>query len=231
MIYIAIIGDIIQSKALLNRAQVQDTLHQQLLSINQEYADSIASPFTITTGDEFQALLGPTSHIFQLIEQIQLAMKPVELRFGIGIGEMLTPINKVQSIGSDGPAFWRARQAINHIHDKNDYGASQIALVCDKPELQEMINSLLTTGDFIKSKWTKNQWAILEVLLGDKIYQESFEHQKIAAKLGINPSGFTKRLKASGLKQYLRSRKAANDMILSMTKNKKEEGRKVDEKP
>lgn len=193
----------------------------------------MALPTTEIIEPEFQALLGPTSHIFQLIEQIQLAMKPVELRFGIGIGEMLTPINKVQvqSIGSDGPAFWRARQAINHIHDKNDYGASQIALVCDKPELQEMINSLLTTGDFIKSTWTKNQWAILEVLLGDKIYQESFEHQKIAAKLGINPSGFTKRLKASGLKQYLRSRKAANDMILSMTKNKKEEGRKVDEKP
>lgn len=189
----------------------------------------MALPTTEIIEPEFQALLGPTSHIFQLIEQIQLAMKPVELRFGIGIGEMLTPINKVQSIGSDGPAFWRARQAINHIHD--DYGASQIALVCDKPELQEMINSLLTTGDFIKSTWTKNQWAILEVLLGDKIYQESFEHQKIAAKLGINPSGFTKCLKASGLKQYLRSRKAANDMILSMTKNKKEEGRKVDEKP
>ena len=215
MIYIAIIGDLINSKKLERRSQVQEQLLSLMEEVNQKYKTIVASPFTVTTGDEFQALLIPSNNIFHLIDEIAIALHPIEVRFGIGVGKMSTAINQVQSIGSDGPAFWLARAAIDSIHDKNDYGTSHIALHCDNQLIQNTVNSLLSAGDFIKSKWTANQTAVLQALLAEDIYQEQFEHQKIAETLGIKPSGFTKRLKASGLKHYLRSRNAAADMMLS----------------
>ncbi|MFC3931551.1 SatD family protein [Streptococcus dentapri] len=218
MLYIAIIGDLIDSKKIEKRAQVQEELLSLMTKINQKYQDILVSPFTVTTGDEFQALLTPNDNLFQLIDDIAVALDPIKVRFGLGLGSMATPINTVQSIGSDGPAFWLARSAIDYVHDKNDYGVTQIALNCDDQLLQNTVNSLLSAGDFIKSKWTSNQQAILRELLRENNYQEYFEHQKIARFLGIEPSGFTKRLKASGIKHYLRGRKTAADLILSNIK-------------
>lgn len=219
MTYLALIGDIINSKGLKDRARVQEELLNLMQVINKDYASVIVSPFTVTTGDEFQALLRPNDNIFQIIDSIQMELFPTQIRFGLGLGEMLTPINEKQSIGSDGPAFWRAREAINHVHDKTDYGIARIALSCEDQLLQESVNSLLSSGDFIKSKWTANQQAILRALLKQQIYQEQFEHQIIADALGIKPSGFSKRLKASGLKHYLRNRKTAAHLIIAESKS------------
>lgn len=45
-------------------------------------------------------------------------MQPYQVRFGIGVGKILTDINPELSIGADGPAYWHARKAINYIHQK-----------------------------------------------------------------------------------------------------------------
>ena len=128
MMYIALIGDIIESKKIQDRAQVQQQLLRLMKELNWQYQDYLISPFTVTTGDEFQALFSPNSYMFQIIDQLSVAFSPYEIRFGIGVGEMVTEINKEQSIGSDGPAYWLAREAINHIHDKNDSGINHISV-------------------------------------------------------------------------------------------------------
>ena len=55
MIYIAIIGDLISSKAITNRPKSQKQLQNLLNQINKKYKELLKSAFTITTGDEFQA--------------------------------------------------------------------------------------------------------------------------------------------------------------------------------
>lgn len=64
MNYIAIIGDIVNSKQTSNRSSIQERLKQQLNRINHSFAQDFASPFTITKGDEFQALCKPNPYIF-----------------------------------------------------------------------------------------------------------------------------------------------------------------------
>lgn len=56
--------------------------------------------------------------LFQIIDRINFAMQPYQVRFGLCLGEILTDINPEQSIGADGPAYWHARKAINYIHQK-----------------------------------------------------------------------------------------------------------------
>ena len=223
--YIALIGDIIESKKIQDRAQVQQQLLRLMKELNWQYQDYLISPFTVTTGDEFQALFSPNSYMFQIIDQLSVAFSPYEIRFGIGVGDMITEINKEQSIGSDGPAYWLAREAINHIHDKNDYGINHISVFLADEEVTWTVNAMLAACSFIQSKWTEVQYDVLKQLLTENIYDETFSHKEIARLLGITPSAFNKRIKASGLKIYLRNKRVAMNQILKEIA--KEESRHV----
>ena len=225
MMYIALIGDIIESKKIQDRAQVQQQLLRLMKELNWQYQDYLISPFTVTTGDEFQALFSPNSYMFQIIDQLSVAFSPYEIRFGIGVGEMVTEINKEQSIGSDGPAYWLAREAINHIHDKNDYGINHISVFLADEEVTWTVNAMLAACSFIQSKWTEVHYAVLKQLLTENIYDETFSHKEMARSLGITPSAFNKRIKASGLKIYLRNKRVAMNQILKEIA--KEESRHV----
>lgn len=225
MMYIALIGDIIESKKIQDRAQVQQQLLRLMKELNWQYQDYLISPFTVTTGDEFQALFSPNSYMFQIIDQLSVAFSPYEIRFGIGVGEMVTEINKEQSIGSDGPAYWLAREAINHIHAKNDYGINHISVFLADEEVTWTVNAMLAACSFIQSKWTEVQYDVLKQLLTENIYDETFSHKEIARLLGITPSAFNKRIKASGLKIYLRNKRVAMNQILKEIA--KEESRHV----
>lgn len=55
--------------------------------------------------------------IFHLIDLINHHMD-IPIRFGVGVGSILTDINPDISIGADGPAYWHAREAIRYIHQK-----------------------------------------------------------------------------------------------------------------
>ncbi|HGC8480018.1 TPA: SatD family protein, partial [Streptococcus agalactiae] len=148
--YLALIGDIINSKQILERETFQQSFQQLMTELSDVYGEELISPFTITAGDEFQALLKPSKKVFQIIDHIQLALKPVNVRFGLGTGNIITSINSNESIGADGPAYWHARSAINHIHDKNDYGTVQVAICLDDEDqnLELTLNSLISAGDF-----------------------------------------------------------------------------------
>lgn len=214
MNYIAVIGDLIDSKKMPNRPQVQVELEKVLSQVNRDFQEHFASPFTITRGDEFQALFYQTAPIFQILDRIEKAFdQTIFIRFGIGLGVILTDINPKQSIGADGPAYWEARKAIEFVHDNDDYGTTQLAFSAENSTLKLTVNALLASADFIKASWTKSQREILYHLLAENIYEEQFRQKEIAQALNISTSALTKRIKASGLKLYLRNRSAAMNAI------------------
>lgn len=86
--YVAIIGDIIKSKSIKERKNVQEKLYQVLMKLNEKYQNDIAANFIITLGDEFQGLLHEGENVLPIIEYIQMEMHPVEIRFGIGVGKL-----------------------------------------------------------------------------------------------------------------------------------------------
>ena len=118
MNYIAVIGDIKDSKLIENRGQIQEKLNRALKQINEIYQDDIASKFIITLGDEFQGLLKNEEHLIGIVKYIQQVMYPVKLRFGIGIGEIRTDIFYEAAIGADGPAYYEARKVITELREQ-----------------------------------------------------------------------------------------------------------------
>ena len=216
--YLALIADVIDSKMVQARFNLQKQLEETLQKMNGLFADYLASCFTLTLGDEFQALLKMNAPVFQIIDTLRSELSPTQLRFGIGLGEIVTAIDPLQSIGADGPAYWNARAAINLVHQKNDYGNTQIYFSSGNDSQDLLVNALIASGEAIRSSWRDSQEEILLDLLKRSVYSETFSQQDLAQSLAINPSALSKRLKSSSIRVYLRGRAAALACIHSLEK-------------
>ena len=221
--YLALIADVIDSKMVQERFDLQKQVEKTLQKMNELFGDYMVSRFTLTLGDEFQALLKVDAPIFQIIDTLRSELTPTQLRFGIGLGEIVTAIDPLQSVGADGPAYWNARAAINFVHQKNDYGNTQIYFSSGKENQDYFVNALIASGEAIRSGWRESQEEILLNLLKRSVYSESFSQQDLAQSLSINPSALSKRLKSSSVRVYLRGRAAALASIQSTVKGEEDE--------
>lgn len=221
--YLALISDVIDSKMVQERLDLQKQVEKTLQKMNELFGDYLASRFTLTLGDEFQALLKVDAPIFQIIDTLRSELTPTQLRFGIGLGEIVTAIDPLQSVGADGPAYWNARAAINFVHQKNDYGNTQIYFSSGKENKDFFVNALIASGEAIRSGWRDSQEEILLNLLKRSVYSESFSQQDLAQSISINPSALSKRLKSSSIRVYLRGRAAALASIQSTVKGEEDE--------
>lgn len=208
---IAVIGDIIKSKSIVNRGEVQEQLKSVLDKVNRDYADALASKFTLTLGDEFQGVFRSGNNVLRLLDEIIFNLKPVELRFGIGIGSLKTALDPNASIGADGPAYWNARKAIEIAHKNNDYGRANIELCAEgEQELVELVNQILKLTAFQASGWRESQIEVYRLILQEGIDSPAqINHQGLAKLLDIQPSSLTRRLESSGIKRYMSSRQMA----------------------
>lgn len=216
--YLALIADVIDSKMVQERFNLQKQLEKTLRKMNELFGEYLASCFTLTLGDEFQALLKVDAPVFQIIDTLRSELSPTQLRFGIGLGEIATAIDPLQSIGADGPAYWNARAAINLVHQKNDYGNTQIYFSSGNDSKDLLVNALIASGEAIRSGWRGSQEEILLDLLKRFVYSENFSQQDLAQSLDINPSALSKRLKSSSIRVYLRGRAAALASIQALAK-------------
>ena len=221
--YLALIADVIDSKMVQERLDLQKQVEKTLQKMNELFGDYMVSRFTLTLGDEFQALLKVDAPIFQIIDTLRSELTPTQLRFGIGLGEIVTAIDPLQSVGADGPAYWNARAAINFVHQKNDYGNTQIYFSSGKENQDYFVNALIASGEAIRSGWRESQEEILLNLLKRSVYSENFSQQDLAQSLGLNPSALSKRLKSSSIRVYLRGRAAALACIQSLEKGEAHE--------
>lgn len=192
--YYAIIGDIKESKKIENRGEIQDKLKNVLKDSNELYGKDIAAKFLITLGDEFQGLLKKPTHLLEIIKYIQREMYPVELRFGIGIGEIYTDIDREAAIGADGPAFYAARNVIDEIHKqekklKKQAPDIQIEIYGETFFEVTEINAMLSLVKTIEDGWNERQrYTIWDMMR----YQES--QDMCAKRLDTTQSTVARRL-------------------------------------
>ena len=157
---IALIGDVVSSQTITNRNSFQKQLKEVLDHVNRDHKE-ILSPYTITLGDEFQAVYKNAHRLFLDILTILSQIFPQKLRFSIGIGEIVTPINRKQAIGMDGPAFYYARKGITNLKETTfllDFTADDI------PNSNFITNSLYLLSHLINN-WTKNRLKILVAIM------------------------------------------------------------------
>ncbi len=217
--YVAIIGDIRNSREAHKRAQVQRKLNAVLKEINEKYADDIAADFLITLGDEFQGLLSDASHLLEIIRMVQRHLHPVEVRFGIGIGKITTAINRDAALGADGPAYYAARNMIDELRLqekklKNQAPDIKIAVYGRDDDLKvEQINSFFRANRVIERGWSDEQRdTIMDVI------NHGGNQTEIAKRLKTTQSTVARRLASSNFSTYKDIEDITNKSLMEIIK-------------
>ena len=219
--FFAIIGYIKNSKELENRNAVQEDLKEILDDVNCIYAEDIASKFIITLGDEFQGLLCTGQNVIKIIETIKERIYPVELRFGIGVGEITTNINSEMAIGADGPAYYNARFAIERLKEneqKNKCALADIRIELKYSKIEKqsiLINTIFELTKAIELNWTKRQREIIWNMLK---YEEG--QNAVARRLGISQASVSKTLIAGQYYAYTNALKTIETELGEMRYDK-----------
>ncbi len=188
--YVAMIGDIIGSRQLPDRAQIQLRLEKFLSHINVRFSKFIVAKFVITIGDEFQGLV---TRKFPLQEFLWLLKQEfgeeLKIRFGIGLGALSTALRE-EAIGMDGACFHHARSALNQ--------AKEMAKFVFFAGF-EMNYALMVLFDFvheIEANWTPRQWDVI------KFYYRDRDQLAVAEKMEVSKQAINKIIKTARFDLY-----------------------------
>jgi hypothetical protein len=187
----ALIGDVVGSRRVADRAAAHRELNRALRDVGADAVD----PPAFTVGDEFQGSYPTVGEAIGAALSLRLAVAPgIDVRFGIGWGEVMV-LDATAGI-QDGPGWWAAREAIEWT------AAAQrqpgLALVRtsfrsnDRHDV-DAINAALTCRDHLLGSLDDRSLRILKGLLSDHTKKD------IAAAEGISASAVSQRAGRDGL--------------------------------
>jgi len=211
--YIAVIGDIKDSRNLENRKASQQKFSGTLEKLNQEYQKDLAAKFTVSMGDAFQGLLKDASHLMVMLLELELNLAPIELRIGIGLGNIETQLNSENSLLNDGSCYHRARAMIEWIEKSEkqyEQPSSNILLSTggEAVHYEKLINAIFSLESAIKRKWTERQKEIVRIYLANE------KNQYATAKaLNIGQSSVNKALNSTDFYTFNHSLITLQDVI------------------
>jgi len=195
MQYLVVIGDIVASRHLAARSPFQHRLKQQLQDMNSR-PKGLASAYTLTLGDEFQAVYRDAHTAFADVFTLMAKIAPVRARFALAVGEIVTPINPKQAIGMDGPAFHRARATLEALKARR-----RLIGVTGTPggqvDLELLKASLAVLSGQIEG-WRPNRLKLFARLLSGESTAE------LAKRTGITTRAVNKNIYAADLDEWKR---------------------------
>ncbi|HEY5586284.1 MAG TPA: SatD family protein [Ruminiclostridium sp.] len=164
--FIVVTADIIDSKKNLKNMELISTSIEKL---NTLFKNDLAAYFKIYRGDEVQCVLLPTENVMKIVRNFRYALKPYEVRIGIGKGEIDNNLelynNKLKNVNpweNNGQAFYSARESLNHLTNNRSLNKKPrtyfLNKLDDKDANNLTINSLLNLYDIVLESWKLSQW-------------------------------------------------------------------------
>lgn len=220
-VYIAIIGDLKNSRQLQERRLIQYALGKVLIDVNAQYAEDIAAKFMITLGDEFQGLLNTGEHVLEIIDMIQRGIYPVKVRFGIGVGEMTTEIDPNMAIGADGPAYYMARNAIDYLKQEEQQRKKTVSEIRLQVDGDNSVICDLTNTIFMMIALIENKWSIRqrEIIWSMEKYQDG--QKRCAERLSIAQSSVYRGLENGNYYAYREAKETVQGILQEIRNGEK----------
>jgi hypothetical protein len=180
---------------------VQSALEAAAEELDRRYSDSLAARLTLTSGDEIQALLSRCAPALDLVLDLIDRLHPLRLRFGVGRGELTTPLRETTASLS-GPAFYGAREAI-----RSARGAGRHVVLSGFGERNETLEVLADTAAAIAVGWTPVQRETV------RAYLRHGSHRAAADALGKARSTVTRNLGRALASEMLRARDHVRELL------------------
>lgn len=140
-------------------------------------------------------------------------MYPIRVRFGVGVGEISTKIDKKAAIGADGSTFYAARDMIGFLHEqekqlKNQSADIQISFYDQASFDRIQINTMLSLVKVIEDSWTEKQRYTIWDMMINRGSQEM-----CAQRMGTTQSTIARRLSDGKYIIYEKSLKTIGEAI------------------
>jgi hypothetical protein len=200
-IYFALIGDVVSSRDLPNRAEVQRRLRAMLEQLNHELGGELVAPLKLTAGDEVQGLLARPEAVVEILVAIADALHPARLVWGLGRGTLETDLSDDISV-LDGPCLHRARESV--LSAKAE-GRWLVAGGIREPH-GRVLASLLDLVAAIRSGWTETRIRYVREA-------RSRQQQEVAALLGVSKQAVHKALSAAHFATVVEAEAATRDLL------------------
>ena len=136
--YAAVIVDLVGSRATSSRPDLQDRL---LLAVGEAGARAdrrpgeVLDPLAVTVGDEMQATCSTVLAAIRLVAEVRLLLRVggIDARAGIGWGAIVVRDPARAPMAQDGPAWWRARAALDAVADSTAWASYERRMAADLP--------------------------------------------------------------------------------------------------
>lgn len=185
----AVIVDIVRSRALPDRAEAQAAVLGAFALAERDA--SVVRPVAATVGDEFQGVYAGLGDALRVTTLASLALPDgIEVRTGIGLGEVVDVDGDI----SDGSAWWRAREAIEEAHRREDVGEGSVRGWCVGGGSDDavMASSVLLLRDHVVSRMRARERRIAAGLIAGEL------QSGIAARESISQAAVSQAAHRSG---------------------------------
>jgi hypothetical protein len=184
--YAVITADIINSRS---QPDLIALLKKQLSELDSR---ALLTAFTVSRGDEIQAVCRELSALPVIIRQLRYICLPLKLRVAIGLG-MIDAV-EVNPGGSswqmNGTAFYAARNALEYL--KNTRGKTPATWIDSQDSYFDLtVNTIYELYDLIINRWTQRQWATVQT------YEVQATLQKTALVFNVSWQNVQKICKAA----------------------------------
>lgn len=151
-VYVAVIGDMVESRDLSDRASVQDRFLEAVAAFNQREGGLLSAPLRITGGDEMKTILEDPVVVVDLLTRVSEDLYPIPLAWGVGRGPLGTRWS--DDVGAmDGPCFHRARRAVEEASANGVWARAHGFSPLD----DDLMSGLLRLMGALRSSWTETQ--------------------------------------------------------------------------
>ncbi len=192
--YFIIMGDIIKSSN-YDYDELKE-FRKITESINNTF--EMVSPLTITLGDEFQGIATSLKQSIEILFRIEKELiyrnYLFELRYAIGYGPIITPINSEVAHGMYGEGLTKTREILeNSKKDKR----RRIDVFLPNSNFSDVLNELFFVYQSFPDSWHKKDYPIVA-----GFYKYGEDYKVVAEKLGKTKAQIWKREKNLRIREY-----------------------------
>ena len=189
-VHAILMGDLVESGKARSMKAVHSAFNQAIDSANELFAAAVASPLTITLGDEFQGLLRSLAQAWDVAFDLRLRLlvANVPCRFVIGMTELETPLNTKQAWNMMGPGLAAARDKLNDKRSGNAYRFS----FSGEPIIESLLDAVGDSLTQVELGWTATQLKYYS-----KVRGSTRTNAEVAKRMGVTPRSLYKVLHAA----------------------------------
>ena len=179
---VILMADIVGSSKRKGKALMND-FKIAVAWVNKRDKSHIASPLTITLGDEFQGVVKNTHSALQIVFDLEQYLmrqeNPFKLRYVIHEGKIETKLNRKNAYEMLGPGLTHAREELVAL--KSSRNRFKISLKDEAVSTKLMLGMVIYQG--IVDRWTTAQQKVVSVF-----WEELSDYRKVAKKLKKDPT-------------------------------------------